>query len=249
MRHRLKFRKLNRTSEHRRAMHRNLAQSLIEHGQVRTTLPKAKDLRPFVERIVTLAVQARRLASEGDQAGSLRARRRIEKVLGDRSIIAGEHRDAYWAMSDAHRNQVLRSSSGRRYRTGQPKGRLAFTGESVIHRLIERVASNYEDRPGGYTRVIKLPDRRKGDDAPLAILQFVGGEERPTALTKPGKTARQRRIDSRYRFAIKLTKGGKAKQASRPRDEEAPVAEGSEEAAGQVDDNPADPPAGEEKSE
>lgn len=55
MRHRLKGRKLGRTSEHRQALLRNLAIALVEHQQIRTTLPKAKELRPFVERLVTIA--------------------------------------------------------------------------------------------------------------------------------------------------------------------------------------------------
>ena len=63
MRHRIHHRKLNRTSEHRKALLRNLSQNLIEHGQITTTLPKAKALRPFIERLVTLAVEARKLLS------------------------------------------------------------------------------------------------------------------------------------------------------------------------------------------
>ena len=57
MRHRIHFRRFNRTMEHRKAMRRNMAQNLFEHGQIRTTLTKAKDLRPFVERIITMAVR------------------------------------------------------------------------------------------------------------------------------------------------------------------------------------------------
>ncbi|MCH7632985.1 MAG: 50S ribosomal protein L17, partial [Planctomycetes bacterium] len=75
MRHRLAHRKLNRTSAHRKALHRNLAQSLIEHGQIRTTLVKAKDVRPFVEKIITLAKAVRSCKSSGDPAASLSARR------------------------------------------------------------------------------------------------------------------------------------------------------------------------------
>ena len=59
MRHRIHHRKLNRTSQHRRALLRNMAQSLIEHGQITTTIPKAKNLRPYIERLVTLAVKSR----------------------------------------------------------------------------------------------------------------------------------------------------------------------------------------------
>lgn len=206
MRHRLHHRKLNRTSEHRKALRRNLAQSLIEHGQVTTTLSKAKDVRPFFERLVSLAVKTRKLTSTGDASGALRARRRIHQLLGDRGIIPKEHREAYAAMTDAARTKSIRMASGRRYRTGEPKGRLAFTAESVTHRLIEKVAPRLEDRPGGYTRLIHLANRRIGDSSFLAMVQLVGDEEAPASLTKARKSARKRRVDSRYAFAIKVAK-------------------------------------------
>jgi large subunit ribosomal protein L17 len=217
MRHRLHYRKLNRTSAHRRALLRNLAQSLIEHGQIRTTLPKAKTLKPFVEKLVTLAVKARRSAADSDAAGSLRARRRIHRLLGDRGLIPADHRATYGDMSDASRERTLRMASGRRHRTGEPKGRLVFTAESVVHRLIESIAPPFEDRPGGYTRLIRLPKRRIGDHSELAVLQFIGGEEAPTGLTKPGRSARKRRADARYTLAIQLgKKRGGTDQAPKP---------------------------------
>lgn len=220
MRNRIRQKKLNRTSEHRKALLRNLSQSMVEHGQVTTTVPKAKALKPYFEKIVTLAVRVRRLASEDDRAGSLRARRRIHQLLGERSIIPEAHREAYAAMSDAHRRKTLRMASGRRYRTGEPKGRLDFTGESVTHRLINSVAPRYEDRAGGYTRLIKLAKRRLGDASPTAVLQLVGGEDVPSSLTKAGKTGRGRRTKSRYDFAIRVSKswkdGGKKEAPKAP---------------------------------
>ena len=235
MRHRIHHRKLNRTSEHRRALNRNMAQSLIEHGQIKTTLPKAKNIRPFVEKLVTLALKVRRSAAAADRAGSLRARRRIHRLLGERSMIAAAHRVEYWGMSEAKRNKVMRMPSGRRHRAGEPKGKLAFTAESVVHRLIENVAARYEDRPGGYTRVIRLAQRRIGDNAPLAVVQLVGDEQAPTSLTKPARSARKRRADSRYRLAIKLSKGKSAKEpapepvAEPPAEPEAVVEEPTDE--------------------
>jgi len=75
MRHRLSGRKLNRTSEHRKAMFENLAAALIKHEQIRTTLPKAKDLRPIVEKLITLGkrggLHARRQALAALQDGKL----------------------------------------------------------------------------------------------------------------------------------------------------------------------------------
>ncbi len=222
MRHRIHHRKLNRTSEHRKALRRNMAQSLIEHGQVTTTLPKAKDIRPFFERLVTLAVKARTRAAQNDAAGSLRARRAIHHLLGDRAIIPKEHQDAYEGMTDAARARTLRMASGRRYRTGEPRGRLAFTAESVSHYLIEKVAPRFEDRPGGYTRLIRLAKRRIGDNSALAMIQLVGDEEAPLSLTKPARSARRTRTDSRYAMAIRVAKAWSGKGAAPVKKSEEP---------------------------
>ncbi len=75
MRHRVSGRKLNRTSSHRKAMFGNMANALLKHEQITTTLPKAKELRPFVEKLITLG-----------KRGGLHARRQALAVLGDRVI-------------------------------------------------------------------------------------------------------------------------------------------------------------------
>ncbi len=229
MRHRIHLRKLNRTSEHRKALLRNMAQSMIEHGQITTTLPKAKTLRPFLEKLLTLAVKTRKLAAMDDTAGALRARRTITRLLGDRGIIPKAHRETYAAMPDAQRARTMRMASGRRFRTGEPKGRLVFTAESVIYRLIETIAPRYADRPGGYTRLVRLPDRRIGDNSQLAVLQLVGDEVAPGSLTKPPKTARKRRADARYAMAIKVAKGWIGKGRSAEKETEAEPQAGTEE--------------------
>lgn len=79
MRHRMRGRKLNRTSSHRKAMFSNMAMALIEHEQIRTTLPKAKDLRPIVERLVTLG-----------KRGTLHARRQALARLGGDTALANK---------------------------------------------------------------------------------------------------------------------------------------------------------------
>ena len=79
MRHRMRGRKLNRTSSHRKAMFSNMAMALIEHEQIRTTLPKAKDLRPIVERLVTLG-----------KRGTLHARRQALARLGGDTVLANK---------------------------------------------------------------------------------------------------------------------------------------------------------------
>jgi large subunit ribosomal protein L17 len=87
---------------------------------------------------------------------------------------------------------------------------LVFTAESVVHRLIETVAPRFEDRPGGYTRLVHLSRRRLGDASPLAMIQLVGDEEAPTSLTKPKRSARKRRADARYAAAIQAAKARSA---------------------------------------
>jgi len=203
------LRKLNRTKEHRLALRRNLVQNLVEHGRVRTTLTKAKDLRPYAERIITQAKRCHAAGRRSDaesKALSLRMRRQLHKQLSDRSIIPAEHRKDYDAMSDAQRRRTLRLPSGARFNTGEPKGRLSFTGESVLHRLINVIAPRFADRPGGYTRIIRLPDRRVGDHSALAILELVGNEKAPGSLPKPKRSARRRRQNSRFGAAAKAVK-------------------------------------------
>ncbi len=77
MRHGISGRKLNRTSQHRRAMFANMANALIKHEQITTTLPKAKELRPVVEKLVTLG-----------KRGSLHARRQAFAVLRDNAMVS-----------------------------------------------------------------------------------------------------------------------------------------------------------------
>lgn len=212
MRHRVQHRKFNRTTSHRRALLRNLAQSMIEHGQVKTTVQKAKDLRPVIERLVTLAKSA--------NAGSITARRQIHRIMDDRSIIPVDRRGEYEDMAMSARRQALRARSGRRHRTGSPRGKLAFTGQSVVHRLLNDVAPKYDDRPGGYTRIIKLAQRRIGDGGYQAILQFVGDEKDPGSVTRPRLTARRRRADARYAMAVKSAKQVGRSKAAAPADQE-----------------------------
>jgi large subunit ribosomal protein L17 len=216
-------------------MQRNLAQSLFEHEEVRTTLAKAKDLQPFAERLITLAKKSR--------GGSLTARRQIHKLLSDRSLVPADHQDAYDEMSDIKREKALRAPSGRRHRTGEAKGKLSFTGRSIIHRLINDVASRYEDREGGYTRLVKLPDRRIGDHSQLAIVQLVGDEQGPGSITRPGKTARAKRADARYAAAVKASKAAAKSRKGAPKAEEPPAADDEEPAtAEEQGGNEADEP-------
>lgn len=120
MRHRSKTVKLQRDKAHREALLRNLAASLIEHGQIRTTLAKAKALRPYAEKLVTLG-----------KKNTLHSRRRALSLLGS--------------------NQLAQRSS---------------------KKLFEEIAPASADRQGGYTRIIKLGQRRS-DAAPMALIEWV----------------------------------------------------------------------------
>ncbi len=189
-------------------MLRNLAQNLFEHGQVTTTLAKAKSARPFCERLITLAKRAK--------AGELPARRRVIQLLGDRAVIDADHREEYEGMPLVKRRKVLRSRSGRRHRLGRASGGLKFTAESVVRRLIEDVAPMFADRNGGYTRIVRLGTGRPGDNSPRAVLQLVGKEESPGSVTRPEKVARRKRADARYKAAAKAVAAGEARKSQKP---------------------------------
>lgn len=236
MRHRVQGRKLSRTISHREALRRNLVQSLFEHGEVRTTLPKAKEVRPFAERLITLAID-----------GSLAARQRAEALLQDRAIIPKEHQKEYDRLSDAKRDKVLRSRSARRHRENKPRGGLKFTAESVLHKLFSEIGPRMKRRnearhcSGGYTRIIKLADRRLGDGGPLAILQLVAEDEKPRER-HTARSERKRRARVKYtvyagkpRPLTKRRRGGKAAEA-----EEAPKVAEPE---GPKSSAPGEPPA------
>ena len=124
MRHRVAHRKLGRTTSHRLALLRNLATALFERERIRTTLMKAKELRPYAEKLITLAKR---------DEGRLHARRLVAR--------------------DIHDPQVLR-------------------------KLFESLGSRFADRPGGYTRILRLGPR-KGDGAEMAILELLGSEYKP----------------------------------------------------------------------
>src|SRR5437762_7338065 len=116
MRHRMSHRGFSRRSAHRKAMFENLAAALLKHEQIRTTLPKAKDLRPIVERLITLG-----------KRGGLHARRQAIAKLQDAGLA---------------------------------------------NKLLTVLAERYATRAGGYTRIVRA-GFRYGDDAPMAVIEFV----------------------------------------------------------------------------
>jgi large subunit ribosomal protein L17 len=151
MRHLKAHRKLGRTSEHRTSLLRNLATSLINSREERivTTLPKAKELRPFVERAITLSRRARSLAGEGSEARALHLRRQAAGFFHAGNVSA--------AVNNGKRGQA------RPARTA---------GVAALRRLFDELGERYQDRPGGYTRIFRL-GHRDGDKAELAIIELV----------------------------------------------------------------------------
>ena len=168
MRHQKAHRKLGRTSEHRMSMLRNLAVSLINSRDERlvTTLPKAKELRPFVERAITLSRRANNLEGEDTGARALHLRRQAAGFF--------------------HAGNMQQSAL-----TGK-RGQLRPTrtaGIAALKRLFDELGERYKDRPGGYTRIFKL-GHRAGDNAELAIIELVDNQNEREAL----EAAKKRKV-------------------------------------------------------
>lgn len=167
MRHLKAHRKLGRTTEHRISMLRNLATSLINSREDRivTTLPKAKELRPFVERAITLSRRAASLEGNGSDAAGVHLRRQAASFFH-----AGNHR---------------RAAATRRGQTPPPR----TAGVAALRRLFDELGKRFQDRPGGYTRIIKM-GRRSGDGAELAIIELVDNPREKEALEAARKRAK-----------------------------------------------------------
>jgi len=136
MRHGNAHRKLSRTPEHRKAMFANMAAALIKHEQIVTTLPKAKELRPVVEKLITLG-----------KRGDLHARRQAIAQIRD---IA------------------------------------------MVKKLFDVLGPRYKERHGGYIRVLKA-GFRYGDNAPVAVIEFVDRDESAKGLDSG--PVQERRVD------------------------------------------------------
>jgi len=213
--------KLGRTTAHRTAMLRNMAAGLFEHGQIVTTVPKAKALRPFVERIIT---KARR--------GDLHSRRQVISMLGrDRRAFAwlylpskatDQEKAAVGALRERAEGyfDVPDSSLVERNRYGDLR-----KAPRLVRHIFENVAPRFEDRAGGYTRIVRLGQHRLGDASELCVIQFVGNEEGPEI---GGRASTRRRIaDRRTAYAAKLRKA-RAEGEQSPKPEAGPDAQETE---------------------
>jgi large subunit ribosomal protein L17 len=175
---------LSRNSAHRRALRRNMAQSLIEHETISTTIQKAKEIKPFVERLITLA-----------KKGKLEHRRRAISLLGNRKIVALEDGDLV------------------------EKG-------TVVGKLFSELGPRYLDRPGGYSRIVRLSLRRLGDNGELVLLQLLGKEE---PVKKTRKTASKKRTRRKAKAAAQTVAQPALAEARTPEQASGPVAEAQSE--------------------
>ncbi|MBY0312186.1 MAG: 50S ribosomal protein L17 [Phycisphaerales bacterium] len=200
MRHRRGGYKLGRTTAHRAATLRNLAISLLQHGQITTTIPKAKTLQPFVEKIITDAKE-----------GTVAARRRVASKLG-RDQMAFDWLYVHPTATDAEKEAVtkLRDRAEKFFPVPASDkvvrnryGELTKSPKIVKH-LFENVAPRFKDRTGGYTRIVKLGKARIGDGGEICVIQFVGAEDGPEIGGNP--STRRRQADKRVAFAAKVRK-------------------------------------------
>ncbi len=186
--------KLNRTSSHRKAMFRNMVTSLFEHGQVKTTDAKAKELRRWADKMITLA-----------KRGDLHARRQALSVIRDKD---------------------------------------------VVHKLFEAANERFGDHAGGYTRITKI-GLRKGDAAPVSLVDFVGGDDDVekgekgswlARFTKRGKAAKEEAAaaESKAEETVDEAPAAEEAQEAQPAAEE--TQDAPEEEVEEAEEEPAEAP-------
>ena len=175
MRHRVAHRKLGRVTEHRIALLRNQAEALLRHERIETTVPKAKELRPFVERLITIA--KRGVKADDTKGQTLSARRLVMRDI---------------------------------------------VNEDVVAKLFDTLVPRFMERPGGYTRILKLGHRR-GDAAEIAQIELVGSEYDPKKAEAEKKEQeeaaaaegpKQKTVGERLKSAAQSIRGGAKKDAA-----------------------------------
>jgi large subunit ribosomal protein L17 len=187
MRHRVAHRKLGRVTAHRIAMLRNQATALLRYEHLTTTVPRAKELRPFVERIITIA---KRGIAPGD--GRSRAKEADGRVLTARRVVMQDLQD-----------------------------------REVVRKLFDTIAPRFAERPGGYTRLLRV-GYRKGDSAEVAQVELVGSEFNPrakadTEAAKESAKPQGKGVGGRLRAAAERLRGS-GKKKDEAESEEAPKA-------------------------
>jgi large subunit ribosomal protein L17 len=200
MRHGRAGYRLGRTSTHRTSTLRNLAAGLFEHGQIVTTIPKAKAVQPFVEKIITSA-----------KSGTLSDRRNvIAKLGGDRMGFEWLYLPKKATDAEKEHVQKMRDIAGQFFDLPENSevernryGELRKSPRLVKH-IFDHIAPRFADRSGGYTRIVKLGRHRIGDGTELCLLQFCGAEDGAEIGGRP--STRRRNADRRTAFYAKLRK-------------------------------------------
>ena len=219
MRHKIAGRRLGRDSEHHLAMRRNIVAALFEHETISTTIEKAKEVKPFAEKMITLA-----------KKGTLAARRRAIAELCDRDIVTEEN------------GQVTKAGT-------------------VIGKLFSEIGPRYLDRPGGYTRIIRLSKRRLGDNGQVVLLQLVGKDEVSEGKSKK-KAKTKAKSKQEIEEIVEVTEDAAVEdeqvEAEQPVTEEADVesqkiqeqpAEQTEEPTEQTEESPEEPEQHEQQAQ
>ncbi len=216
MRHRVRGRILGRTSSHRKAMFRNMTVSLIRSvrfdedavgapkvpGRITTTVAKAKELRPMVEKLITMARKALPIQRAADELKSS-----AEKNSAEWKTWRDSEKWNEWNQAQAPALAIRRRAFS------------ILRDDEAVDILFSELAERFEDRMGGYTRVLKLANRRLGDGGFQAILEFVGERDR-------AKTARSAPVVAAEEEPV-ATPATAAPEAEEPAQE--PVAEASSE--------------------
>lgn len=164
MRHLVAHRKLGRTSSHRKALLRNLCTSFVLHERIITTLPKAKELRPYVEKVITLGRRAHAASQAGNKEAAVHVARQAAKSFfpGNSGVDSKKHNQ------DAERT----------------------AGVAALKKVTSELAERFAERPGGYTRIYKLGPR-KGDGAEMALIEFIGSEDKKAVKDKSEKAEKK----------------------------------------------------------
>lgn len=155
MRHQKAGKKLNRTGSHRNAMFRNMVTSLFEYGRIRTTDAKAKELRRWADRMITLA-----------KRGDLHARRQALAVMRDKT---------------------------------------------AVHKLFEEALDRFGNRAGGYTNVFRI-GRRRGDAAPISLIELVAPKEKKERKKKKSRAAKKEVDKDKKEAPVKAKQRDKSKE-------------------------------------
>jgi large subunit ribosomal protein L17 len=174
MRHRVAGRKLNRSGGHRKALFRNLITDLFRHERLQTTEAKARAIRGQAEKLITLSRRGQsdtilELAQANDEQrlAALVQTKRAKKLLA-LAREAEELSDEEQAAKEAELEQTVRAMGVHARRLAAAR----LSDPQVVSKLFDELGPRYQDRPGGYTRILKL-GQRQGDAAHMALIELV----------------------------------------------------------------------------